>query len=106
MRYGVYERIQSRGPGMGAGEWLTRLKASKGTAMHLTEGPPDLRTRLGGEAALSVIVDDFYLRVTSDALIAPVFARVDLPALRLHQRQFLNSVLDAPAEPTAAFLRA
>ena len=28
-----------------------------------------------------------------------------MPALRLHQQQFLNSVLDAPTEPTAAFLR-
>lgn len=73
--------------------------------MHLSEGPPELRTRLGGEATLGAIVDDFYLRVTSDALIAPVFARVDLPALRRHQQQFLNSVIDAPPEPTAAYLR-
>lgn len=73
--------------------------------MHLTEGSPDLRTRLGGEATLSTIVDDFYLRVTGDALIAPVFARVDLPALRRHQQQFLNTVIDAPSEPTAAYLR-
>src|SRR3954468_14070313 len=77
---------------------------SKGAAMHLTGGP-DLRTRLGGEVALSAIVDDFYLRVTGDALVAPVFARVDLPALRLHQQQFLNTVMDAPTEPTAAHLR-
>jgi hemoglobin len=73
--------------------------------MHLTDGPPDLRTRLGGEEALSAIVDNFYLRVTGDALVAPVFARVDLPALRLHQQQFLNTVIDAPTEPTAAHLR-
>lgn len=73
--------------------------------MHLTEGPPDLRTRLGGEAVLGAIVDNFYLRVTGDALVAPVFARVDLPALRLHQQQFLNTVIDAPTEPTAAHLR-
>jgi hemoglobin len=73
--------------------------------MHLTEDPPDLRTRLGGEAALGAIVDNFYLRVTGDALVAPVFARVDLPALRLHQQQFLNTVIDAPTEPTAAHLR-
>ena len=74
--------------------------------MHVTEGPPGLRERLGGEAVLTSIVDDFYLRVTNDALVAPVFSRVDLPALRQHQRQFLNTVLDAAQEPTGAYLRA
>jgi truncated hemoglobin YjbI len=54
---------------------------------------------------LAAVVDDFYLRVTRDALVAPVFSRIDLPALRQHQRQFLNTVLDAPREPTAAYLR-
>lgn len=73
--------------------------------MHATEGPPDLRTRMGGEAVLASVVDDFYLRVTHDALVAPLFSRIDLPALRQHQRQFLNTVLDAPREPTAAYLR-
>ena len=74
--------------------------------MHVTEGPPGLRERLGGEAVLTSIVDDFYLRVTSDALVAPVFSRIDLPALRQHQRQFLSTVLDAPRDPTGAYLRA
>jgi hemoglobin len=74
--------------------------------MHVSEGPPGLRERLGGEAVLAAVVDEFYLRVTTDALVAPVFSRIDLPALRLHQRQFLNTVLDAPREPTAAYLRA
>ena len=73
--------------------------------MHATEGPPDLRARIGGEAVLASVVDDFYLRVTHDALVAPVFSRIDLPALRQHQRQFLNTVLDAQREPTATYLR-
>ena len=73
--------------------------------MHVTEEPLDLRARLGGEAVLASVVDDFYLRVTGDALVAPVFSRIDLPALRLHQRQFLNAVLDAAREPTGAYLR-
>lgn len=74
--------------------------------MHVREGPADLRERLGGEAVLAAVVDDFYLRVTHDALVAPVFSQIDLPALRQHQRQFLNTVLDAPVEPTRAYLRA
>jgi hemoglobin len=73
--------------------------------MHVTEEPPDLRSRMGGAAVLAAVVDDFYLRVTGDALVAPVFSRVDLPALRQHQRQFLNAVLDSPREPTRAYLR-
>jgi hemoglobin len=74
--------------------------------MHVTEEPPDLRARMGGEAVLTSVVDDFYLRVTADPLVAPVFSRVDLPALRQHQRAFLNTVLDAAREPTGAYLRA
>ena len=73
--------------------------------MRVTEEPLDLRARMGGEAVLASVVDDFYLRVTGDALVAPVFSRVDLPALRLHQRQFLNVILDAEREPTGAYLR-
>jgi hemoglobin len=74
--------------------------------MHVTEEPTELRARMGGEAVLAAVVDDFYLRVTGDPLVAPVFSRVDLPALRQHQRQFLNTVLDAAHEPTRAYLRA
>ena len=74
--------------------------------MRVTEEPLDLRARMGGEAVLASVVDDFYLRVTGDALVAPVFSRVDLPVLRLHQRQFLNAVLEAEREPTGAYLRA
>jgi len=73
--------------------------------MRITEEPLDLHARVGGEAVLASVVDDFYLRVTADALVAPVFSRVDLPALRLHQRQFLNVILDAEREPTGAYLR-
>src|SRR5688500_5406040 len=73
--------------------------------MRLTDEPPDSWARLGGEAALATIVDDFYLRVTRYALVAPLFSRIDLPTLRQHQRQFLNTVLDAPREPTRAYLR-
>ena len=73
--------------------------------MRVTEEPLDLRARMGGEAVLASVVDDFYLRVTADALVAPVFSRVDLSALRLHQRQFLNAILDAAREPTGAYLR-
>ena len=68
--------------------------------MRPRQGPPPW-----GEAALNSIVDNFYLRVTTDALVAPVFARVDLAALRRHQQEFLNTVIDAPPEPTAAYLR-
>ena len=75
------------------------------TIMPVTEGPPSLRERLGGESVLASVVDEFYLRATGDALVAAVFSRVDLPALRQHQRQFLNSVLDAPPDLTGAYLR-
>jgi hemoglobin len=58
-----------------------------------------MQERLGGAAALAGIVETFYALALADPALAPVFARVDLDALRRHQAQFLGFVLatDDPA---------
>jgi len=58
-----------------------------------------MQERLGGAAALAGIVETFYALALADPALAPVFARVDLDALRGHQEHFLGFVLasDDPA---------
>ena len=58
-----------------------------------------MQERLGGAAALAGIVETFYALALNDPALAPVFARVDLDALRRHQEHFLGFVLatDDPA---------
>src|SRR3954453_13314788 len=52
-----------------------------------------MQERLGGAAALASIVETFYALALDDPALAPVFARVDLDALRRHQEHFLGFVL-------------
>ena len=58
-----------------------------------------MQERLGGAAALASMVETFYALALADPALAPVFARVDLDALRRHQAHFLGFVLatDDPA---------
>ena len=58
-----------------------------------------MQERLGGAAALAGMVETFYALALADPALAPVFARVDLDALRRHQAHFLGFVLatDDPA---------
>jgi hemoglobin len=56
-------------------------------------------TRLGGADVLDRVVESLYVLALEDTALAPVFARVDLPALHRHQAQFLGTILgsDGPA---------
>lgn len=73
--------------------------------MTVTDGRANSGSHLVGDAQWATVVDAFYLSVTADPLLAAVFARIDLPALRQHQRQFLSTVLVAAQEPTRMYLR-
>ncbi|WP_276272380.1 group I truncated hemoglobin [Haloarcula litorea] len=54
-----------------------------------------LADRLGGEAGIERIVDDFYDEVLADESLAPYFAETDTDALRDHQRAFLLAATGA-----------
>ncbi|WP_368409390.1 group 1 truncated hemoglobin [Halorussus gelatinilyticus] len=57
-----------------------------------------LYERLGGEDAISAVVESFYDRVLDDERIAHYFEETDMSALRAHQTQFLSSVAGGPVE--------
>jgi len=45
--------------------------------------------RLGGEAMMAAVVDEFYARMTGDAEVSLWFSGIDLARLKEHQRAFL-----------------
>jgi len=53
--------------------------------------------RIGGAAALEAAVDEFYERVLADAALRPFFSKVNMKALKLHQRAFFAQALGGPA---------
>lgn len=55
-----------------------------------------LYDRIGGEAGVAALVDDFYERVLSDTELAPFFERVPVDKLMRMQREFFAAALDGP----------
>lgn len=55
-----------------------------------------LYDRLGGERAVSELVDEFYGRVLSDKMLAPFFAETSMDRLRAMQREFFAAALGGP----------
>ncbi len=51
---------------------------------------------IGGEAAVSAAVDDFYTRVLADPALAGFFTETALPRLKAHQRAFIGAALGGP----------
>ena len=61
--------------------------------------------RLGGFAAVSRIVSDFYGRATSDTILAPFFAGIDMATQIDHQTRFVSSLMGGPASYTNEHLQ-
>jgi methyl-accepting chemotaxis protein len=59
-------------------------------------GQQSLYEQLGGQAALTAVVEQFYERVLADPLLVPFFARVNMPRLRKRQVQFFAQALGGP----------
>lgn len=59
------------------------------------DAPPSLYEWAGGAAALERLFTRFYERVPSDALLGPVFARMD-PAHAAHVAAFVGEVFGGP----------
>jgi hemoglobin len=57
-----------------------------------------LYDRLGGDAAVEVVVDDFYDRVLADDRVNHHFEGVEMDALKAHQRAFIASAAGGPVE--------
>jgi hemoglobin len=63
---------------------------------------PTLYQRLGAENAIRAAVDEFYVRVTADPLLAGYFTAVDMPTLRRHQVAMLSQATGGPRAYTGA----
>jgi hemoglobin len=61
-----------------------------------TFGAMSIYDSIGGAAAVSAAVDDFYARVLADPGLAPFFARTDLRRLKAHQRSFIAAAIGGP----------
>ncbi len=61
-----------------------------------------LYERLGGEGAITAVVDEFYDRVIADEQVAGYFDDVDMQKQRAHQAQFISSVTGGPVEYSGA----
>ncbi len=61
-----------------------------------------LYDRLGGEPAINLVVERFYVRVLADPLLAPFFQDVEMPRLKRHQFAFLSQVLGGPQQYVGA----
>lgn len=55
-----------------------------------------LYDRLGGEEAISAVVDDFYDRLVADEMMGPLFADANLEYLRRTQTEFLCDAAGGP----------
>ncbi|KAA9150645.1 group 1 truncated hemoglobin [Amycolatopsis acidicola] len=52
--------------------------------------------QIGGQEALTAVVDDFYRRVLADRGLAPYFAGANLPRLKGRQVEFFAKALGGP----------
>jgi hemoglobin len=53
-------------------------------------------TAIGGAAALSAAVDDFYRRVLADRELAGYFIGADVERIKAHQRMFIAAAIGGP----------
>lgn len=53
--------------------------------------------RLGGEAAITALLEGLYSRGFADPLLAPLLEGIDTQRLKAHQFAFLSHVLGGPA---------
>jgi hemoglobin len=61
-----------------------------GGAVGTTTKEVNLHDKLGGVAALKVVVEDFYKRLLHDAELCPFFEDINMTMLKLHQVQFMK----------------
>ncbi|WP_262849736.1 group I truncated hemoglobin [Mumia quercus] len=61
--------------------------------------------RVGGGAAVRVVVDRFYERVMADPTLAPYFTDSDLTNLKRHQVQLISHLLGGPVSYEGRELR-
>ncbi len=61
--------------------------------------------RLGGEAMMAAVVEEFYARMTADTEVSQWFRGIDLERLKEHQRAFLAVGFGGPERYTGRGMR-
>ena len=51
---------------------------------------------IGGDAAITTVVADYWQRVSTDILLSPWFSAIDSTLLRFHLHAYLTVALDGP----------
>ena len=59
-----------------------------------------LFAKLGGQEAITAVVDEFYKRILADDLIKHFFDNTDMEKQRRHQAQFISFALGGPNQYT------
>jgi hemoglobin len=81
----------------------------KGTIAEMTGNLPQVQSSLyeivGGEAALSLLVDDFYDRVLADPELRGFFVGTNMTRLKGRQVEFFAAALGGPVPYAGASLR-
>ncbi len=57
-----------------------------------------LYDKLGGEATIKAVVEEFYRRILADARLAPIFSGADMGSLKRHQALFISQALGGPKQ--------
>jgi len=52
--------------------------------------------RLGGDAAISALIESLYVRALADPLISPFIENIDVPRLKAHQFAFISQAIGGP----------
>jgi hemoglobin len=60
---------------------------------------------IGGEPALTAVVEDFYQRVLGDGALCGFFTETDIARLKRRQVEFFAAALDGPRGYTGASMR-
>lgn len=55
-----------------------------------------LYEKLGGQPAISSVIDKFYVYMLADEITAPFFANTDMEKQRARQKQFITMVTGGP----------
>ena len=64
-----------------------------------------LYDEVGGAAAIDAAVDGFYGKVLADPLLSPLFASMDMTAMRRKQKMFFAAVFKGEANGADGYMR-
>ena len=68
--------------------------------MATSTSEASLYDRVGGQAGIARLINDFYARVVADPELAPFFRKVQLDKLRHMQMEFFSAALGGPTRYT------